>query len=944
MKKIIIFLLFSISLFSQEKEKDAIYIEGLNNIYLKLNNYLNEHKNIALFQRKKKLNGMLAQLEQLEVSYKHEDIILYQMTDTLYAKLIANLSNTCLYPLGDLDAIIACETLLEKKTTIPYSLALTQGLSAFAKSRKSNYKGSLDSYAKAISNLKKSKHPDSRRKLILLYLDLTNFYLEFSSLYYAEETLNMLYYEIEAYKDNTLYLDYKNMYLVTKSNILSSKGRDVAALALIKKVDLPNSTIKYNHYFYYDSYIKILLKNKKLEAAKKFYKLLYSDVYFVDADYYKFKDNRDISLIFIYLLEFKLDKIAPLINQLHTRGSLDKMNTQRLLHIEFEYYSKLKRFEEATVSIRKFLKTATIIKKKNDKFAMDVANYRVNLEVNTIRLNKINKSKERLIYNSIIGIISFIVCLIGGFFFYRQRQFKKNLLFKKEQEIVTLKSSFLEDISHEIRTPITSIIGYLTLLKEHSLDPSKTIYYVNLTLKNSERMINSLNSFLSLLKIEKGETLVSKPTNKKLNLFMKEIISFFNADFKIKQIDFYYKSNITDALAVDYDFDSLKSIIINLIANALKYSNAGSTIYCNVAVTETALCIAIKDNGFGITKADQKKIFSRFYQAENNLILGGFGIGLSLVSELLKKLNGTIDLETELNVGSIFSIRLPLVITKQNIYLKETDLEYHLISNDYALVEKQVNGCDKMPKVLIVDDNIEMIGYLQEILSSFLHCTYAFNGQEALDLLEKGTFDLIISDYKMPIIDGIQLKKEINKCADLKVIPFIMMTAVYIDRLQDTRSVLGINDYIEKPFTKNEIISRIQYLIELNLYKKKIQTLTIDDTSFEASQTALIDKIKNIVLENLTNTSFCAKKLASLCGYEQKQLNKILKSKLGLSIVHIILEVRLLKAYDLIVKNLHPTLNEVIYAVGMNSRPYFNKKFKERFGAKPGSLMRKYNS
>jgi AraC-like DNA-binding protein len=193
----------------------------------------------------------------------------------------------------------------------------------------------------------------------------------------------------------------------------------------------------------------------------------------------------------------------------------------------------------------------------------------------------------------------------------------------------------------------------------------------------------------------------------------------------------------------------------------------------------------------------------------------------------------------------------------------------------------------------------------------------------------------------MPIMDGAQLKAALNKIDLYKDIPFIMITSVFYDKLKDLKNTLGLNEYIEKPFTKNEILSRVQFALERSVYRKKIFSTNNVSIDFEGSQTELIEKIKESILSNLTNADFNVKVLAQMCGYEQKKLNTVLKSKLGLSIVNIILEVRMLKAYELIVKNIHPTLNEIIYAVGLNSRSYFNRKFEKRFGIKAGELKKK---
>jgi CheY-like chemotaxis protein/AraC-like DNA-binding protein len=243
-----------------------------------------------------------------------------------------------------------------------------------------------------------------------------------------------------------------------------------------------------------------------------------------------------------------------------------------------------------------------------------------------------------------------------------------------------------------------------------------------------------------------------------------------------------------------------------------------------------------------------------------------------------------------------------------------------------------------------VDDNLEMIAYLKEIFLDILECTFSFNGAEALEQVKEQDFDLIISDLRMPLLNGAEFKEALNKINEKKDIPFIMITAVFYNKLEDLKNNLNLNEYLEKPFTKDELLSRVQYILERTMNRKKIvnlESVNQTEVNFDSSSSELVEKIKESILSNLTNPEFNVTMLSKICGYEQKKLNQILKSKLGLSIVNIILEVRLLKAYEYIVKNRFSTINEVMYAVGINSRSYFSKKFEERFGLKVGQLRKK---
>jgi len=561
------------------------------------------------------------------------------------------------------------------------------------------------------------------------------------------------------------------------------------------------------------------------------------------------------------------------------------------------------------------------------------------------RLNELKDQKiidNQLMYIKIGVTILLVIIIILIFVEWaaRKKRYLATLKQTSQRSILEAKEQFLENMSHEIRTPITSILGYLSLLKEENLIADKRLNFTNNAIDNTKKMMSSLDNFLNLTSLDGSSKFKKAESSIKINDFTKEIKSTFTATLEIKKIKLYFKTNAEDSLIINYDIESLTIIINNLVSNAIKYSNTNTSIYLTMYFEKSKLNIMVKDEGFGIADNEKDNIFSRFYQTESNISNSGFGIGLSLTNNLVKKLSGKISLETALNVGSVFKVELPLIIDNYNLNTTQIDKNFNLLCCNYST---EIDKKNNLPKALVVDDNTEMIIYLKEIFSDFLDCTFAFNGKEALTKIEKQSFDIIISDLKMPIMNGVEFKNALNEKGASKDIPFIFMTSIIKDNAKDI-NLLSFEDYIEKPFKKDEIISRIQFALEKTLNRKKLATPIDSEIEFESSSSELIKKIKNCILKNITNPDFNVIALCELCGYGQKKLNEILKSKIGLSIVNTILEIRLLKAYDLIIKNRYETLKEVVYAVGINSRPYFNKKFELRFGIKPGDLRKKYKN
>lgn len=472
----------------------------------------------------------------------------------------------------------------------------------------------------------------------------------------------------------------------------------------------------------------------------------------------------------------------------------------------------------------------------------------------------------------------------------------------------------------------------------NSLHAEKVISYSRKAMESCSQLLNSVDGFLTLSRLEEN-TLHRKCTPGKIEEFMRNLLSSFEPNLLLKEQDLRYKTNIKSDVLVDFDHISLKEIIGNLISNAIKYSSAKTTIYVTNMIQGKELVCTVKDEGIGISKENIPNIFSRFYQSENITTNEGFGIGLSLVKELVKSIEGTIEVESEKGVGSIFTIRIPINLKNPSLYVQSE--EVHFVS----LVASQENDTDQktrnLPKVLIVDDNVHMIQYLKDLLVEKFTLTYASDGERALKLVKETKFDIIISDLRMPKMNGLEFKTKVNSIEGTNNIPFILMTATPLNSSEMDLLTLGIDDYLVKPFDHEEFLARMSVLIENSIYKENIKRTYHNKIEFAGTHSELINRVKKIVNENLLTSGFNAKQLAQEVGYTQQHLSIILRSALGLSPGKLILEIRLLKAYELILNKKFMNLNEVIYAIGLNSRSYFNKVFNQRFGIKPLELMKK---
>jgi len=540
-----------------------------------------------------------------------------------------------------------------------------------------------------------------------------------------------------------------------------------------------------------------------------------------------------------------------------------------------------------------------------------------------------------------VSFLFFSIYVVISYFKYLNIS-SETALEKKTQELIEfnkLRTQFLGNITHEIRTPLTLIKGNLELAKEHLTDKEKALKNINTALNNSKKVVEEANQILELLKFENKQSTI-KLTPVALNTTLKRIFLSFASLAELKKIKLQYNATILEDYYTKIDLQKLEKIINNLVFNAIKYSPAESDIILEATIKNQLLTIKIIDFGLGISEDEIDKIFERFYQSTKNQSVGGIGIGLSLAKDFAVLLGGSLTVSSTPRKGSIFTLQLP--VQKIDAPDLQTSSDLPDEKPETPLLNEVITHTNspKKPHILVVEDNPEMNNYLVEVLSEKYYCSTAFDGLEALEKVKTTDFDLITSDIMMPIIDGFEFRQLLNKENTYKNIPFILISAKTLEEDKIKGFQLGIDDYIVKPFNKNELIARVDNLIE-NKKTRKLwelknkELLSKDVVSFNKK---LIDKATQIVLDNLSNEHFKTTDLAKEVGYSSRQFSRLLKEHTGLSPVKFMLEIRLQEAYKVLQNHTFPSLAEVRYHVGIISSSYFNKKFKERFGIFPADL------
>lgn len=493
---------------------------------------------------------------------------------------------------------------------------------------------------------------------------------------------------------------------------------------------------------------------------------------------------------------------------------------------------------------------------------------------------------------------------------------------KELEDLDKFKSQFFTNMSHEIRTPITLIKGEIDNLNDAQVSRNKLTNIYKNTNKQIGVITNIVNTVIDLAKMQSSNfKLNTKPTN--ISDLIRKIHLSFESVFIKKKLELVLNTNNKDYIT-NIDAVFMERALNNILLNALKYTNEGF-VSINITTKNNIINIIIKDTGIGIPQKNLNTIFNRFHQVDNDINQsGGSGIGLAFSKEIINLHKGEITVKSKEDKGSAFTISLPLI--------KEQSKDIQVIEDNTEKNTTNYNSqTTKNTTFLIVDDNTDMRDYLKKLLKNY-NCTEAENGLVALDILKNNTVDFIITDYMMPKMNGLEFIKKLN---ELKIdIPTIMVTAkTDIDSKLEVLK-LGVQDYISKPFDKQELLIRIDNLLgnqsNKENYKKENNIKLMVNSSSD-----LLKKIEQHINTNSSQEEFSQEFLSEKFHLSKSSLYRHIKSKTGLTPKEFITEIRLQKARKIVANNPDILLKQLALEVGFKHSSYFSKLYLNRFGHKP---------
>lgn len=519
---------------------------------------------------------------------------------------------------------------------------------------------------------------------------------------------------------------------------------------------------------------------------------------------------------------------------------------------------------------------------------------------------------------------------------------------RRLKEINQFKNRLFTNITHEFRTPLTVIKGMTGTIKTNFENKQLDDLENSLEMidRNSDGLLLLVNEMLELARIESG--------NMELQLVQADVIPFlkyigesFHSLAEENEISLTIYPE-TESLIMDFDANKLTSVISNLLSNAIKFTPEFGKIIVHIKeITRNEkrfLFLKVKDNGIGIAKEELPNIFNRFYQADASMMRksGGTGIGLALTKELVDLMNGTIEAKSNINQGSEFSIHIP--ITRRATVSGQVEpgkVPHATIPGKFSVQPGLVPEFDpELPLVLIIEDNMDVVHYLNACLKNNYQILHAANGIMGIEMAREKIPDIIISDVMMPGKDGFEVVAALKSDERTDHIPIILLTAkaTFEDKLKGLTH--GADAYLTKPFVKEELFARLDQLIAVR--KKlvhKIQKEGFDTLLKKRSKNPklqFLKKIEKLIHEELDNADFGSADLARKLFISDSQLYRKLKAITGKSTAVFIRSVRLHHAKDLLM-NTDRTVSEIAYEVGFNDPAWFSRAFKIEFGYPPSS-------
>lgn len=449
-------------------------------------------------------------------------------------------------------------------------------------------------------------------------------------------------------------------------------------------------------------------------------------------------------------------------------------------------------------------------------------------------------------------------------------------LYEKTRELDELKTQFFANVSHELRTPLTLILGPIGRLLSQTDLPEPFRHDLGMMQRNARQLYRHVSDLLDVAKVEAGRMEVRYS-----DVNAAHLASLTASHFESLAHDMGIRFSVRTPpqLAAQLDAEKYQRILINLLSNAFKFTPKRGEIALNLAIKADSLVLRVEDSGPGVPQGMREAVFERFRQAEGDASrrFGGTGLGLAICKDFAELHKGTITHGASVLGGASFTVSLPLaappgaVIHPSTVFLDETLVQQAGHEPASGPAPQQDSGPAVPPDaslVLIVEDNTDMNAFIRQSLEAKYRTASAFNGRDGLEMALRLKPDLILTDMMMPLMTGDQMVRELRQHTELDEIPVIMLTAKADDDARLSLLREGVQDYITKPFSVQEVLAKADRLLQD--HERRAAVLRENQRRFQATFEQAAVGIAHVGLDGswlMVNSKLC-----SIVGYSQEEI------------------------------------------------------------------------
>jgi signal transduction histidine kinase/DNA-binding response OmpR family regulator len=578
------------------------------------------------------------------------------------------------------------------------------------------------------------------------------------------------------------------------------------------------------------------------------------------------------------------------------------------------------------------------------------------------------------LYSSVILCALFgytwVSAILANYFYQREKAIRQKTEIEKQKELIEdlsarerkindMRLNFFTNLSHEFRTPLSLIFVTLEKLKElesekTTASPTDKMKHYDIIYKYAHKLNHMVDEALEFRKLDAGQAQINISENDIVN-FIEDVTNSFLSLAETKTITLTFRSN-TESFLLKYDSIMIEKVMYNLLSNAMKFTPPQGTVHVDLMVVPEGVFIKIEDTGIGISKEYLSQVFKPFYQTPG--AKQGTGIGLSLAFEYIKMHNGTISVTSEPGQGSCFTIQLPDQQFNAITNAKAQD-QYHLeiihdATEQHLTLTSSYSQNNSLPlvsspdkkKVLIVEDNEDIINYLADYLSRHHQVFTANNGNDGYEKAAVIQPDIIVSDVMMPGMYGTDLCSRLKSAIETCHIPIILLTARTSTQHKIQGFEIGADDYLTKPFDQKLLLARINNLIITreklkDVYGKSIK-INPKEITTNSKDKEFLEKAISLVEDNLDNAAFSLDVLADNMNMSRSTFYRKIKALTNEAGDDFVRSIRLKKAAHLLTQ--HFSITEIAYTVGFSDPKYFSKSFKQYYGCIPSEFVKQHTN